>query len=209
MKLETITYADALPARVKYTVRLTEEERTDLLGLTKAGRRAARTLQHAWILLKADEAPAGPAWTDAQIAATFAISGATIARVRRAFVEQGLAAALHRKASAVPRPRKLDGRAEAQIIALFCSAPPAGRQRWTLRLLAEQYVELVGEDAAVSYETIRRALEKKRTQAVATQGVVYSPGAERRVRLPHGRRARRISPAVCPPFPASLHGRDE
>ena len=145
-----------LPA--KYHVTLTEEERTRLEALTQRGRVAARTLMHAWILLKADTGPAGTAWSDAQIRTSFAVGWSTIARVRRALVEEGLDAALYARRPAPRLPAKMDGANEAHLIALACSAPPAGRERWTLRLLAERFVTLEGEP--VSYETVRRTLKK-------------------------------------------------
>ena len=145
-----------LPA--KYQVTLTEEERARLEALTQQGRIAARTLKHAWILLQADTGPGGPAWSDAQIRAAFAVGWSTIARVRRALVEEGLDAALYPKRPPPRLPTKLDGANEAHLIALVCSTPPEGRDRWTLRLLAERFVTLEGE--SVSYETVRRTLKK-------------------------------------------------
>ncbi len=148
-----------LPA--KYQVTLTEEERARLEALTRKGRVAARTVTHAWILLKADASPGGPAWSDAQIRAAFGVGWSTIARVRRAFVEDGLDAALYPKRPAPRLPAKVDGANEAHLIALACSTPPAGRERWTLRLLAARFVSLDGE--TVSYETVRRTLKKTRS----------------------------------------------
>ncbi len=148
-----------LPA--KYQVTLTEEERARLEALTRKGRVAARTVTHAWILLKADASPGGPAWSDAQIRAAFGVGWSTIARVRRAVVEDGLDAALYPKRPAPRLPAKVDGANEAHLIALACSTPPAGRERWTLRLLAARFVSLDGE--TVSYETVRRTLKKTRS----------------------------------------------
>ena len=142
----------------KYIVTLTEEERTHLDSLTRTGRRAARTLSHAWILLKAEASEGGPAWTDEQIRATLGVGLATITRVRRAFVEEGVEAALHRRVSDRAHLRTIDGASEAHLIALACSEPPAGQQRWTVRLLAERFVTLAGE--MVSRETVRRTLKK-------------------------------------------------
>jgi transposase len=147
----------------KYKVTLTAEERQQLSDLIAVGKAAARKLAHARVLLKADAAPDGPAWTDEQIAEAVELSRATIERVRQRFVEQGLEAALGRKQQERPsRPRKLDGRAEARLIALACSAPPPGRKEWTMQLLADKLVELevVG---AVCDETVRRALKKMRS----------------------------------------------
>ena len=145
----------------KYHVTLTEEERARLEALTQRGRIAARTLTHAWILLKADASPGGSAWSDGQIRAAFGVGWSTIARVRRALVDDGLDAALYPKRPAPRQPTKLDGANEAHLIALACGAPPEGHERWTLRLLAERFVTLEGE--TVSYETVRRALKKTRS----------------------------------------------
>ena len=141
----------------------TAEERQGLQEMIAAGKAAAQKLAHARILLKADAAAGGPAWPDARIAEAVEVSIATVERVRQRFVEQGLEAALGRKKQDRPsRPRKLDGRAEARLIALACSAPPEGRKEWTMQLLADKLVELevVG---AVCDETVRRALKKTRS----------------------------------------------
>ena len=144
----------------KYKVTLTAEERQDLHDLIAAGKAAAQKLAHARILLKADAADGGPAWTDARIAEAVEVSAATVERVRQRFVEQGLEAALVRKKQDRPsRQRTLDGRAEARLIALACSAPPDGRAAWTMQLLADKLVELEVVDT-ISDETVRRALKK-------------------------------------------------
>ena len=147
----------------KYKVTLTAEERQHLSDLIAAGKAAARKLAHARILLKADAADGGPAWTDERIAEAVEVGRATVERVRQRFVEQGLEAALGRKPQDRPsRERTLDGRGEARLIALACSAPPGGRKEWTMQLLADKLVELrvVG---AVSDETVRRCLKKTRS----------------------------------------------
>jgi transposase len=147
----------------KYKVTLTAEERQQLHELIATGKAAAQKLTHARILLKADAAEGGPAWTDERTAEALEVSVPTIERLRQRFVEQGLEAALGRKPRDRPgRQRKLDGRAEARLIALACSAPPQGRQEWTMRLLADQLVELEVVDA-ISDETVRRALKKTRS----------------------------------------------
>jgi len=147
----------------KYKVTLTAEERGQLSDLIAAGKAAAQKLAHARILLKADAADGGPAWPDARIAEAVETSIATVERARQRFVEQGLEAALGRKKQDRPsRPRKLDGRAEARLIALACSAPPEGRKEWTMQLLADKLVELQVVDA-VCDETVRRALKKTRS----------------------------------------------
>ena len=144
----------------KYKVTLAAEERNSLQELIAAGKAAARKLAHARILLKADAAPEGPAWTDARIADAVEVDVTTVERIRQRFVEEGLEAALDRKKQDRPsRERKLDGEAEARLIAVACSAPPAGRARWTLRLLADRLVELEVVEA-VSHETVRQVLKK-------------------------------------------------
>ncbi len=147
----------------KYKVTLTDQERQQLSDLIASGKGAARKLARARILLKADAAPGGPAWPDERIAEAVEVSRATVERVRQRFVEQGLEASLGRKPQDRPsRERKLDGRAEARLIALACSEPPEGRQEWTMRLLADKLVELRVVDT-ISDETVRRALKKTRS----------------------------------------------
>ena len=145
--------------KTKYAVELTEAERARLRTLLGGGTAPARLLTHARILLKANRGEGGPAWADAAIAGALEVHPATVARVRRAYVEDGLDAALTRKAPDRRYPRALDGAAEARLVALACGAPPAGRERWTLRLLADELVrlEVVG---AVSHETVRRTLKQ-------------------------------------------------
>ncbi len=144
----------------KYKVTLTADERNSLHDLIAAGKASAQKLTHARILLKADAAPKGPAWTDTRIAEAVEVNVTTIERVRQRFVEQGLEAALSRKKQDRPsRERKLDGRAEARLVALACSDPPQGRARWTLRLLADKLVELEISDS-ISTESVRQVLKK-------------------------------------------------
>src|SRR5262249_11304531 len=112
------------------------------------------------ILLKADAAAGGPAWTDDRIAEAVEVTLRTVERVRQRFVEQGLEAALVRKKQDRPsRERKLDGADEARLIALACSEPPQGRSAWTLQLLADKLVELRVVDT-ISDETVRQVLKK-------------------------------------------------
>jgi Homeodomain-like domain len=143
----------------KYRVRLSGEERRYLKRLVRRGKVHARKLTYARILLKADEEDGGPAWTDERIAEAFEVSVPTVARERQRYCEEGLEIALMPKKPGLPRRRVLDGRAEAHLIALACSNPPEGRERWSLRLLAERMVEL-GYADALSYETVRRTLKK-------------------------------------------------
>ena len=144
----------------KYRVTLTAEERQGLEDLIAVGKAAAQKLAHARILLKADAAADGPGWADDRIAEAVEVSIATVERVRRRFVEHGLEAALVRKPQDRPsRLAKLDGRAEAHLIALAGSRPPEGRAAWTMQLLADKLVELQVVDS-ISDETVRRALQK-------------------------------------------------
>jgi transposase len=137
----------------RYVITLTDEERVQLLALTKKGRVAARRLTRAHILLQAD---AGT--TQDAIAAALHIGRATVVRICRRFIEEGLEAAL-RDRSRPGAQRKLDGKQEAFLIALACSPPPEGRKSWTMQLLANQLVELRVVEA-ISDETVRRTLKK-------------------------------------------------
>jgi hypothetical protein len=143
----------------KYRVTLSAEEREELQAMVSKGKAAARKLTHARILLQTDESPGGPAQHDGLVAGVLGVDVKTVERVRQRFVEQGFEAAL---APSPPRrvyKRKLDGAAEAHLIALACSTPPAGRSDWTLRLLAGRMVELEYADS-LSYETVRQSLKK-------------------------------------------------
>jgi transposase len=143
----------------KYVVRLEDEERTRLETLVSRGKTAARTIQRAWILLKANVAPGGPGWSDLAIQETFDVGLVTIYRVRQTWVEEGLDAVLTRCPKSRHRHRKLDGDQEAHLIALACSQPPPGRCRWTVRLLASKFVEL-GYAERGAPETVRQTLKK-------------------------------------------------
>jgi Homeodomain-like domain len=145
--------------KTKYTVELSEEERAQLRTMIGRGAAPARQLTHARILLKANQGEGGPAWTDAVIAGALEVHPATVARVRRACVEDGVDAAVNRKSPDRVYARALDGVAEAHLVALACGDPPAGRERWTLRLLAAALVRLEVVET-VSYETVRRTLQQ-------------------------------------------------
>jgi len=146
----------------KYEVTLTTDEREHLTALIASGKAAAKKLAHARILLKADVAP-GPGWTDERIAEAVEVSTDTVARVRQRFVEEGLEPALGRRKQDKPsRERKLDGAAEARLIALACSKAPRGRVAWTLEMLADKLVELKVVDS-ICPETVRRTLQKTRS----------------------------------------------
>jgi transposase len=141
-----------MPRKV-YLINLTDEERQMLFEMTRKGKINARKLKRAMILLKADEG-----LTDPQIMAALNVSRPCVERIRKRFVSDGLQRALNED----PRPgqkRKLDGRAEATLIATACTDAPEGHARWTLRLLAGKLVELQVVET-ISHETVRRTLKK-------------------------------------------------
>jgi len=141
-----------MPAK-KHLVKLESDERTQLLDMTSKGTMGARKMKRAQILLKADEG-----WKDESIIQALNTSRSTVERTRKRFVEGGLDKALNEG----PRPGqrvKLDGKAEAHLVALTCSDAPGGREHWPLRLLANKLVEL-GVVESVSHETIRQTLKK-------------------------------------------------
>src|SRR3954451_19154893 len=163
----------------KYRVTHTLAEREELERLLARGKADVRKIKHAQILLKADEAEGGPGWPDARIAEAFAAGITTVERVRRRFVEEGLASALSPyRAGKRIYERKLDGAQEAHLIALACSAPPDGQARWTLRLLAQHMVELAYVDT-LSHETVRQTLKKMRSSRTRG-GCGASPRSPRR-----------------------------
>ena len=166
-------------AAIKYKVKLAESERSRLNEVSQRGKPSVRTVKRALALLKVDEG-----LRDGEIAGALLINAATVARVRKRFVEEGLEAAINDK----PRPgreRKLDGKQEAHLVAVACSSPPEGHVNWTLHLLADKVVEMEFA-GSISLETVRQIL-KKRTQAVEEKGMVH-PQAERGVRRPDGGR---------------------
>ena len=144
----------------RYVVRLTDEERTQLKQLLAKKRLAAQKRKRAQILLKADASKDGPDWVDTRIAEAFDVSVAAVENIRKRCVLEGLQAAIERKKQCRPsRRRVLDGEKEARLVALCCSKVPAGRGRWTLRMLADQLVELNIVDT-ISHETVRGVLKK-------------------------------------------------
>ena len=124
-----------------------------MLGITRRGQSSGRKVKLSLILCKADEG-----LTDREVAEALMVGPATVGRVRQRFVEGGLDRALND----LPRPgqrRKLDGKQEARLVAVACSAPPEGHSRWTLQLLADQAVQLELTDS-ISRETVRQTLKK-------------------------------------------------
>ncbi len=147
-----------MPPASKVVVQLAGDERDALEQLVRTGTHPAAMRRRAAILLKADaDGPDG--WTDEEIAEHLETSRMTVMRVRHQFAAEGLDATLHRKKPTGRQYRKLDGQQEAKLVALACSAPPDGKGRWTLKMLADRLVELEVVDA-VSDETVRRVLKK-------------------------------------------------
>lgn len=144
----------------KFIVRLTGEQRQELEKLAATGKRSAATITRARILLKADAA--SDAWPDDRIADALDTSPATVARVRKKFVQEGLPAALGRKRPTGRQYRKLDGAQEAQLATVACSPPPEGQARWTMKLLADKLVELEVVEA-IDPATVWRTLKKTRS----------------------------------------------
>lgn len=151
--------------RQKYVVELSAAERSYLQGLIAAGTAPARKLARARMLLKSDQGLEGPGWVDVRVADAVETSQPTVARVRQEYVEEGLEATLNRRAPNRVYQRKLDGAQEAQLIALVCGAPPAGHADWSLRLLANQLVELEIVES-VSHQTVGRVLKKTNSSPI-------------------------------------------
>ena len=143
----------------KYRVQLTEEEQQELRALVSKGRAAAYKQTHARILLLSNEGCGGGALKDEEIVRSLQVGIATVERVRRRCVEEGVAAALGRKEQLNRRQKKLDGQGEARLVALACGEPPQGRASWTLNLLADRLVECEIVES-ISPETVRQTLKK-------------------------------------------------
>lgn len=142
----------------KHIVGLTDDQRQTAQGVIRKLSGGSQKVRRAHILLKADTD--GPAWTDARIADAFDCRTETIEKIRKRFVETGFEQTLHGKQRATPPVAKsLDGKQEAQVIAMRLGAPPKGYANWTLRLLACKAVELNIVEA-ISHETVRRTLKK-------------------------------------------------
>ena len=143
----------------KYVVKLAYEERHQLEQMLSSGIAPVRTLKHAQILLKSDCGEGGANWTYSKICEAFNVSSLMVTNVRKQYVEKGLEAALYRKKPDREYERCLDGEAEAHLIALACGKSPNGQERWTLRLLQKQMMQLTYVKT-VSHETIRTTLKK-------------------------------------------------
>ena len=143
----------------RYRVTLTEQEREDLQRLVSTGKAAAKKLVRARVLLLADQVSGGLAKSDSDIAEFLGCGRVTVERVRKQFVEDGIEATLQPAPRKRVYERRLDGKAEAHLVALACGSPPEGRSRWTLRLLADRMVALEYVEE-ISHETVRRTLKK-------------------------------------------------
>ena len=164
----------------KYKVTLTQSERAELEKIAQKGSHRSQKVLNALILLNCDHGPCQERPTrNEDVAAVLKISMRKIDRVKKRFVEEGLDIALNGRKGERIYKKKADGDFEAHLVALSCSKPPEGFSRWSLRLLADQVVELEYIDS-VSYETIRRVL-KKRNQALEKKRVGHS--AERKQRF--------------------------
>ncbi len=147
-------------SRKIYIVELSKEEREQLEELISKGKSSAKAILKARILIKSNQASLGPSWSDDRIIEALDTNPSMVARVRRQLVEEGLEAVLSRKKRKDPPIQPIfDGEAQARLIALACSEPPAGHARWGIRLLAERVVELEIVERA-HFNTVGRALKK-------------------------------------------------
>lgn len=146
---------------IYYKVTLTKEECEELKKITSKGKHSSQKVINALILLNSDEGPCSNAKrsTNQEIAKVLDISERKVERVRKRFVDNGLEEALNRKSPNRVYEKKIDGDAEAHLIAMSCSEPPEGFSRWSMRLLSEKMVELEYLEA-VSHETVRKVLKK-------------------------------------------------
>ena len=143
--------------KTKYVVTLTEEERAGLKDLLQKGKVSRQRMRHAQVLLKLDRIPENKGWSREQISDAYGCNVDTVSRIAKRFVEEGLESALCRK-SQENRARKIDGEVEAKVIALACSNPPMGHERWTVRLLRDEVVRL--EIADIERSSVNGILKK-------------------------------------------------
>ena len=143
----------------KYVVKLTESERLQLKELISSGEASARQIRRAYILLKSDSSPGGPSWKYKDICDAYEVSSLTVYNVRKNYIAGGLKRAIIRKKPERVYERRLDGEGEAHLIALTCSDPPEGYDRWTLRLLADRLVSLEVVES-ISHVAVGDALKK-------------------------------------------------
>ena len=163
----------------RYRVTLTPQEREELESISKTGKRATRTVLYARALLLLDAGDHGPKWPVARVGEAVGVTTRSLEQLKRRFVENGLSVAIERKQRETP-PREIifGGEFEARLIALACSNPPEGRQRWTVRLLAEKLVEL---EIVPTVSTMTVCNTLKKTNLSLTNP---STGRSRRIKTP-------------------------
>jgi transposase len=163
---------------LKISVRLDGHQRRVLAQLARTGTHPSAQVRRAQILLKAD-ADGPDAWSDTRIGKTLGCSFMTVRRVRQQFVAEGLDATLHRKRPTGRQYRKLDGKQEAQLVAIACSSAPAGQSRWTMTLLADRLVELKVVES-IDPATVWRTLKKTRSNRGSSSSGSSRPRPARR-----------------------------
>lgn len=147
-----------MPAK-RYRVKLTEQERSDLIKIVDEGKGSASYRKRAQMLLMTDESQPDGGSKDAEIAKAVRSHRRTVERVRQCCVEQGLEAALNHKRPKRPSQKLLDGAAEARLVQLACTEAPDGREKWSMQLLADKLIELEIVET-ISDETVRTTLKK-------------------------------------------------
>lgn len=194
-----------MPAK-KYRVELTPDQRDHLFERIGRGERPARELTRARVLLKVDEGPEGPAWTDKRTAEALEVAEGTVQSLRERFCGRGLKGTVERKTPDREYETKLDGEQEAELIRLACSKAPEGRSDWSLRLLADKMIEL-GVVGSISHEAVRQTL-KKRTEAASEAPMGHSPRTERPIRGEDGGCALCLQASLRPGPAGGLPRRD-
>ena len=144
---------------IRYTIKLTKSEVEELQSIISKGSHTSQTFRTAYILLNCDEGPYSEKVTNEQINKVLKVGMRTIDRVKKKFIEEGLAMSLERRPSQRVYETKVDGDMEAKMVTLCCSEPPEGFAKWSLRLLADKMVELKYVES-ISHVTVRSVLKK-------------------------------------------------
>ena len=144
---------------IRYTIKLTQDEVEELMGIINKGSHSSHTFRAAYVLLNCDEGAFSDKATNEQISKILKIGMRTIDRIKKRFIEEGMEAALERKPSSRVYEKKIDGEVEAKLVQLCCSEPPAGYAKWSLRLLADKMVELKYVES-ISYVAVGETLKK-------------------------------------------------
>ena len=184
----------------KFRVHLSRKQREDLEALCRQQRTPASKLRRARILLMADEGCPARHRSDVEIAEAVGLCTRQIVRIRQKFVREGVAPTLARKQRAIPpRQPTFDGKAEAKLVALCCSTPPEGHQRWTLSLLVDELCRLQVV-ASVCPETVRKCLKKIASSRGVASGSAFrkeiGPGSWPIWRKPSTSTARRTTKSI-------------